>query len=506
MDAAYVDHMGTTGSTDAHALVVRNGATAGKGQALLLRSDNPSAPAASIQGTGQLLSLKNSSGVEQFAVAQDGSFTSAGFTLPILGSTSRKPAWRPASYAQLFQTGHGFSATGGVASSNLNDTTTGNFIRGTQAATITTNATGAQANIRKTAVTSALDLTGKMIRLTFKVDDVTHLNKMYFYLGSSAFSNYFLWVVHTHSASADNYVQSGEWVIVDLQWADVNAASGSYSISATHVPSTRTGFTDFQLAVFDDAAGAVTAHLQSVEIIPDTTTTFPTGVISITFDDSYQSVYDLARPKMDTYGYRGTIYHIADVIGTNPYLSMPELRSLANFSGWEMAAHAFTSAAHNAGYNTLTAAQVNAEMRNLRSWLYTNGFNSENFAYPKGHFSSTTDGVPIDQIASQYWATSRSIISENIEVFSPPMLQRLRAKTGISSAGTSVSSITAAGGLLDRCQLNGSWLNLCLHQITTGTVTDSTQISQTDFNTLMDGINSRGIPVLPVSDVMRLYS
>lgn len=438
-------------------------------------------------------------------LAVSGHLTQSGFQLPLLGQTRRVP-YRAPVFTQNFQTGHGWSATGaGVSTSNLNDTSI--FVRGTQSATVTTAANGSQSAITLTGGT-ARDLTGKMIRLTFYIADVTHLANIVFYAGTSGLANYFYFPVHTHSGSALNYVQSGEWVTCTVSWADIQSAGGTFSIGATGVPSVTTGMTDMRFAVTDDAAGAVTYHLQSVEIVPDTSATFPNGVVSLTFDDSYQSVYDLARPYMDGYGYRGTLYTIVQNLGTSTYLTLPELQSVAKYSGWEVAGHAYTSAAHNAGYQTLTSDQVNVEMRSMKAWLVSNGFPADNFAYPSGRYDKTTDGVPIDQIAGQYFSTARTIVSENGEVWPPAMPQRMKAKTGISSfaGGTVVSTITATGGPLDRCVNDGDWYIIALHQILASSLTANTQILQSDFNTLMDAINSRGIPVLPVGDVVRYYS
>lgn len=424
--------------------------------------------------------------------------------LPALVPVSRRPLWRPASWSQQLQAGHTWTASS-VASSTLNDTSA--FVRGTQSMTITTVGTGGRGNFRGMSLPSTpLDLTGKMLRIIFRVDDVTHLNRIDLYLGTGGLANYFLWTIHTHSASGVNYAQSGEWVTVHLQWADVLEAAGTYTLSAG-LPSTKTGFTDMQLSVWDDAAGPVTARLQAVEVIPDTTATFPNGVVSVTFDDGYASQYTLARPKMDALGYRGTAYMIADVVGTGGVMSLTQLQSLQAYSGWEIAGHAYANASHSVGFHALTSVQVNQDFRQLRSWLVSNGFTSDNFAYPLGHFDATTDGVPVDKIASQYWATSRSIITEGaVGSFPPAMPQRVRAKTGISEAGTSVATITAAGGPLDRCKASGSWYIICLHDITAGAGATSTQLSQAGFNTLMDAISSRGIPVLPVGDVMRYYT
>lgn len=427
---------------------------------------------------------------------------------PILPPISRRPEWRRATFSQQFQTGHGWTASGsGVGSSNLNDTST--FIRGTQCATITSAGNGVQGQFRESGGT-AQDMTGKMIRLILKVDDVTHLNNIGFVAGTSNFTNFFKWTATTHSTVNPNYVQSGEWVIIHLSWADVASASGAFSISSTGVPSTTSGLTDFEVTFQDDGAGTATVHLQAVELIPDTSVTFPSGVVSITFDDSYQNVYDLGRPKMDLYGYRGTLYTIRDVIGTSTYLTLPELQQLAGMSGWEVAGHAYTDAAHAVGYTALTAAQVSQEFRYLRAWMVQNGFAGDNFAYPHGAFGTTSDGVPVDQIAMQFWNTARCIISETIETQAPAMPYRLKSITGIndgtSLGGTTVTALTATGGPLDRCQLNGDWLILAFHQIIPGTPTDSTMCSQTGFATVMSALNARGIPVLPVSDVLRYYS
>lgn len=428
--------------------------------------------------------------------------SAAGFTLPLLGPVRRVP-YRTPTYAQLFQTGHGWTTNGtGVGSSSLNDTAV--FVRGTQSARVTTAGTGATASLRVTGLT-AKDLTSKMLRFTFKIDDVAHLNSILVYAGSSGFTNYLNWTLHTHSGSALNFVQSGEWVTATVQWANVQSAAGSYSVS-NGIPSSTTGFTDFQFSVIDDAAGAVTFHLQSFEIVPDTAATFPNGVVSITFDDSYQSVYDYARPYMENLGFRGTLYTITDVIGTATYQTLAELKQMQQYSGWEVAGHAYTAAAHNAGYQTLTAAAVRTELRNLKAWLVGNGFPADSFAYPGGRYDATTDGVPVDSICGEFFTTGRSIVSELQESWPPAMEQRMRAKSGISSVGTTVSNLTATGGVLDRCLGDGAWYQICLHKIVTGTASVSTEISQADLQTLMDAIATRGIPVLPVGEVTRYYS
>ncbi|MFF3344566.1 polysaccharide deacetylase family protein [Streptomyces sp. NPDC002779] len=431
-----------------------------------------------------------------------------GLGVPPYAPTGVRPRYRRATWSQQFQSGHGWTAGGtGTASSNPADTAV--FTRGTSSVRVTTAGTGVQSYVRKTGMT-AMDLSGKMIRLIFRVSDAAHLSRIVFYLGSSGLKNAFSWRVHTHSGTGANYVQSGEWVTVHLQWADVAAASGTYTLSAAGEPSVRTGFTDMSFAVYDDAAAPVTYHLQAVELVPDTESVFPKGVVSITFDDSHKSVHDLARPVMDPYGMPGTLYNIADVIGTGSFVTLGQMRSLQDSSGWEMAGHSYANATHTASYPKLTAQQVDADFAKLREWLVGNGFTSEHFAYPHGAFQKTTDGVPVDLLAARHFTTARSIISETIESFAPAMPYRLKALTGITDGtgigGTALSKVVGTGGALDRCANSGSWLILCLHKIVAGTPAASTEISQAGLRTLMAEIDKREIEVLTVQEAMAYYA
>jgi hypothetical protein len=419
------------------------------------------------------------------------------------GAKSARVSW-----SEDFQAGHGWTAGGrGTASADLNDATV--HARGTQSVRVTTSGTGAQSYVRRVGM-PALDLTGKMIRLVFRVDDTTRLRRLAFYLGSSQLTNYYLWEYHRHSTRTSNYVQSGEWVTVHLQWADVTRAFGSASVSRDGVPSTTSGFTDMSFALYDDGGGAVTYHLQAVELIPDTAAVFPHGAVSITFDDSYASVHDLARPVMDTHGYAGTMYNIAQAIGTQKFLTVPQMRSLQDTSGWEMAGHAYQTSAHTSGYSKLTSRQVATDLRNLRAWLEANKFATDHFAYPHGAFDTTTDGVPVDKIASWYFKSARSIVSETTESMPPAMPYRLKALTGLNdghdTSGEPMSEVLGLGGRLDRCARDGDWLILTFHELVPGTPGSSTQISQKAFASVMSAIAARNIPVITIEKAMTYWT
>lgn len=438
------------------------------------------------------------------------------FRLPLVQPSYRRPRWRDASgYFENFQIGHGWVTNGGgTAASNLNDTSV--FVRGTQSVSITSSGAGTGAAIRKTGITglAALDLTDKMFRVVLRVESgLAALNNLNFFLGTSSLANNFKWVLNpTTNSSA--FITQGQWVTVTFGWGDLNSATGTMSIS-NGVPSTRTGFTDMQIQATDLGAGTgVQLRVQSVEIIDATTTTFPKGVISVTFDDSWSSQWDLARPAMDTFGFRGTQYTIADSLGTPGHLTLDQLQRLQGQSGWEVGGHAYTSAAHTARLPTMTAAAVDQEIGSLKAWLLQNGFDGDSFAYPGGQFEQTSDGVWVEDICARYFSSNRSILAQPqkaVETFPAPMPHRLRAISGVSSLNNSnglnnPAGIVAAGGILDKIVAGGGWLIMCFHLVTAGAPSVTTEIAAADFATIMQGIADRGIPVLPVSDVIRHYA
>ncbi|MFI0939134.1 polysaccharide deacetylase family protein [Streptomyces sp. NPDC021020] len=418
------------------------------------------------------------------------------------------PAWRPALTSFQFQSGHGWS-TNGTASNNLNNTT-GDGVRGTQYASITTDTAQGQANLKKFAM-PAFDLTHKAIRLICRVSDVTKLGSLNFYVGTSSVANNFKWRLWEVSATSQ-LGSSNEWITLTFGWSSLNAASGSYTMSSTGVPSTTTGFTDMQVQAVGTTGNAVTLDVQAIEIIDGTTTTFPNGVVSIVFDDGSQSIYDYARPAMDTYGFQGTNYVIVGNLGTSGVMTSAENKALQDFSGWEIGLHAYSGVVHDNRYSSYTAAQVDDDIRHGKEWLVRNGFRGEAIAYPGGDYQRTTDGVGIDSIASRYFSTGRTILFQGgfpTETFPAGMPMRMRAVSSISSTQTGANNpanMVASGGLLDKCQLNGGWLVLVFHKIVTGTASVATECSQSDFQTIMAGISTRGIPVVPVSDIMRLHA
>ncbi|MEV6399980.1 polysaccharide deacetylase family protein [Streptomyces sp. NPDC051907] len=462
-----------------------------------------SADTTAVHGIANTALLETISGAQAKAdAARDAAIAEAA-----IAPTRKTPAWRRPSTSFQFQTGHGWTASG-AASSNLNNTTAP--VRGKQYASITTDTAAGSANLRRYGM-APIDLTGKAVRIICRISDVSKVANINFFAGVSSLATYFRWRLW-QVAGTSQLGSSNEWITLTFGWADVNAAAGSYSLTAQGLPSTTTGFTDLQVQAIATSGQSFTLDVQAVEFIEAANATFPSGVVSVVFDDGAASIWDLARPAMDDYGFPGTNYVIVQSLGTSGVMTAAQNLTLQNLSGWEVGLHSFSTAMHDARYTTYTAAQVDADIRAGRSWLVRNGFAGESVAYPGGEYQKTTDGVGIDAIASRYFSTGRTILHQTgfpTESYPAGMPMRMRAVSSISSlqsGANNPANLVASGGLLDRCQLAGGWLVLVFHKITAGAATVSTECSETDFRLIMAGINARGIPVVPVSDVMHLYS
>lgn len=395
----------------------------------------------------------------------------------------------PSTIITEFQTSHGYTGNG-TGTFTLNDTA--DFIKGTQAVKIVTNAAGGTSNLSKLAGT-AVDATKKFVRFTFKIDDITHLNRISLFLGSSSLANNYKWFIITKNATT-NFVQSGEYMSITVGFHDAIVTGSPL----------KTNLTDVRVQVTDDAGGAVTVHVQSIELIPDASPVFPNGVVSIVFDDSYESPYTYARPELDKFGYTATLFTIMDYIGTSTRLTLTQLQQLQDQSGWEISGHAFTDANHVLTETAMSEDDLDSDLRNMRDWLSYNGFKGMGLAYPQGKFTPTTIGH-----VKKYFNYGRTILySDSKETFPAGDPHRLRAITAISSLDTAgdpalPTNITKVGGQLDLCKANTSWLILVFHDIVTSTPGTTSQCLQSDFVAIVDAINTKGIPCMSIADVLK---
>lgn len=425
-------------------------------------------------------------------------FEPAGSATPGVG-----PAWAggAASVATRFQSGHGWTVNGALTTGglcNLNDTT--EVGQGTQSVKIgTVGASGTFQMLSKTGVT-AIDYTGKKIRVTLKIADTTKLATLQFQIaatGGITSNDFYTWQICNPSVAAQAAVNASmptnKWFTIELSLADA-AATGSPTIDAV---------TDYRFIVADGGAGTATFWLGGIDVVPTGLAKFGTnGIVALCFDDAFVGQWTYARKRLATYGMQATFLPIVQATTTGG-LTVTQLRELQDAYGHEIGAHAYTQASH-AGYASLTATEAEADMRSCLTWMATNGFRSRSFAYPLGWFRPNLEAT------RRLWRCARTVdtVGGTLKSIPTPPVDpwQLRSVSNVGGSGAgsvSVSSLTTnTTGVLDKVKAANGLLILTLHNITSGAAAALTECSDTDLGTLIDAIATKGLAVATLGQIL----
>lgn len=384
-----------------------------------------------------------------------------------------------------FQPGHGWTSGGAGITWNLNDTS--DRRAGTQCVSFTTAGTSGSSWLQQLNGASR-DLTNVDLTVWLKIDSgLDVLRKISVYLTPDNLVNYTSGTLYdyTFGSAPNRQMRQGEWFPLRFNFG----AAGVVTIGAPN----KAAMTGLRLN-FQDNNGVVTGKVGLIEY-HQRATAYPTGIVSLTFDDSVFDTYTTALPILAQRGLTATEYAIASLTEAgNAYGSMTvaQLQELQTY-GWEVSAHAFTLANHDAGFDTLSPSALDAELRNLKSWLLTNGFRgADHLAYPRGRHSAATD-----EVVRRYFATGRTLYSLPQESYRPSAPLRMRCFPLLPS-----TTVAAARAEIDRAVTNGSWLILCGHGVTTGTAVGS-QITITTLAAVADYLAASSAAVMPVGDVWR---
>jgi hypothetical protein len=392
------------------------------------------------------------------------------------------PARAPKTVFQQFQAGHGYEKSEGTGT--LFDDTS-DFVIGTQSLKFVTAGDEVQSHVRKKSV-GPYDFTARDLRITFRVEGLEHVESFEVFLSSDnlATNN----VHYPISIPVQPYIADGEWASVTISWGDLvnNFPPGTIARG-------KVNFVEFRFE--DDGLAPVTFHINEVAAVPQANT----GLVSIVFDDGWQSSYTRARPGLDKFGYRATAVIIRDLIGTANYLTMAQTQALQTNSGWDIAAHADTVADHNAGFANLENPVVEADMQGIKAWLIENGFKRRDlFAWPQGSFTASQM-----IIARRFFNGIRGTTGGKggsagpHETFPPGENGRLR--TWIIGSTETAADIEAA---LSQCATYRSWLILSFHELVASGATGGQQTNEATFKAMVEKVAASGLAVKTVAEVL----
>ncbi|MCU1519961.1 MAG: polysaccharide deacetylase [Arthrobacter sp.] len=215
-------------------------------------------------------------------------------------------------------------------------------------------------------------------------------------------------------------------------------------------------------------------------------------MVSITFDDGWQSVYDRALPLLNKHDFRSTQYINASSIETPNFMTAAELQQMHE-AGHEIAAHSY----QHVDLTSIGADRLEEEMRKSEEALAAAGLGTDNLAPPYGR-----SDPQVDWYASKYFDIVRGT-DEGINI--RQNLEPHDLKVFYVTDETTPHDLTEA--LAETSRVNG-WLILVYHQIatpgSTGTqentvVADRSTITSDVLAAQLQLIDESGIEVQPVA-------
>ncbi len=194
-------------------------------------------------------------------------------------------------------------------------------------------------------------------------------------------------------------------------------------------------------------------------------------LISITFDDASQTVYDTGFPILNSQGIPATFYFITGFL-TDPWKT--QLRSMED-SGWEIGSHTVT----HPDLTKLSPSELLFELNQSKNDLEAAGLTITGFAYPYG--SAHNNGAVLRQVKQTY-SYARSVHLG----YNSPIIDQYALTSQTPTISTSLETMKS---WVDEAIENDQWLIISLHTVdNTG---DTYSITPSTLSELADYIKSK---------------
>lgn len=263
---------------------------------------------------------------------------------------------------------------------------------------------------------------------------------------------------------------------------DFSVPSGVKAVSVFHLIEGVGSLTIDNTSLSTSGAGGTTTP-------PQTNNVFNTGAISLRFDDGWLSQYQVALPKMQSAGYKGTFFIVSRQLedyGFSGFMSKAQVKDLFN-TGNEVGAHTQT----HADLPTLNSTQQQQEIQGSRNDLLAMNIGPIiSFAYPYGDYNSTTLNLVKSDGFNDAAATINGDVTPNSDRY---QLERQSMESNVT--------IAQAKQWIDNAIANKEWLILTFHQIDTSG--DQYSTTPAIFNAVVDYLKQKNAQVVTIGDAVK---
>ena len=214
---------------------------------------------------------------------------------------------------------------------------------------------------------------------------------------------------------------------------------------------------------------------------------FNRAIVSLTFDDGWESIYANGLPLLKKYGLVSTQYIITGVVGSDSaYMTKAQVKAFYN-AGNEIASHTVT----HPHLPLLTQTQLTKELKNaqttLQTWL---GVPITDFASPYGEYNANV----ITNI-QKYYASHRGVESG------------FNSKDGFDAYDIKVQNIDVTttpaqvAAWVAQAQRDNTWLVLVYHDVDTSG--DDYSVTPANLDTELSSIKKSGVAVETMNQALK---
>ncbi len=210
------------------------------------------------------------------------------------------------------------------------------------------------------------------------------------------------------------------------------------------------------------------------------------GLVSVTFDDGWRSIYTAGRPLFKKYDIKTTQYIIAENTANNvrEYMTIGEVKTLAK-EGHEIGSHSL----RHCDQTTLSPADLLYDTETSKRVLTDAGVSVTGYAYPYGAYNDQTM-----KVMRQHYALLRS----SDDGFNNRYFDPLNIRTKAVYEQTSTKEIQA---WLNEAKAERQWLVLMYHRINeTGDYT----VSSKELDVQLKMIHDSGLQSVTVTQATKL--
>lgn len=377
------------------------------------------------------------------------------FSMEVSGRVKQTPF-----FIENFETGWADWYGNGTVSIDTTD-----YVEGTGSVKIVSDSGLGIAGMRKNITDT--DMSGSSFRVWVKSDDWANVTEASILISTSGtFTAFYQYNVMNQLINLPN----DEWLEVVFTERDLVVGAGSPDLSTAN---------DLIVRVYSSDGNTPTVWWDGFQV----TSNINTALVSVTFDDNWDSDLTEGKEYMDTYGFRGTSFVIPDEIGIVNKLTQSQIESM-NAQGWEIGAHGGTN------LTTFSAVDLITELKGIKEYFNTYNYKGSNhFAYPNGGYNEQ-----VMKYTQRYFGTARTIDGGG---------QPLNNVVPMKVAAKTISNTTTPAtiqGWVDDAIANNEWLVLCFHKIVASGASLSTEYNRADFQTVIDYLNTSGVNVLPYGE------